>query len=462
MSEDILSLWVWLSIACGAGSRSADLLLDNFGSSIRDIYEAGDEAYRQIAELPRRTAEKLCDKSLRAAKEVIAFCRNEGVGVITPDSPLYPARLGRIMNRPLVLYYRGILRDLEPEVCIAEVGTRDMSEYGSHSAYSIAYDLAKVGAVVVSGMAKGVDGMAHRGALDAGGYTVAVLGNGIDRAYPSEHTALMCEIAKNGVVITEFRPFTAPSGHNFPLRNRIISGLSQGTVVIEAPASSGALITAKYAEEQGRDVFALPGKVGEYNSSGTNRLIQGGAKIITRAADILLEYQPLYGNKINLNSIPSIKSQSVRSPIDIRVASPVTGFSGKAIKESAARDAVKRSETSMTSDAEKTKSKTDNSDVAGKIHSEGINRPKQKTISDDIGKSSPTVQATEVKRADIPSDLPDEQKRILSVIAEKRYATSDDIVRETGMPIGEVLAALTMLELTELVVALPGGAYSRA
>lgn len=260
MPEDYGILWVWLSIACGAGSRSADLLLDNFGSSIRDIYEAGEEDYRQIPELPRRTAEKLCGKSLRAAQEVVAFCRNEGVGIITPDSPLYPARLGRIMNRPLVLYYRGILRDLEPEVCIAEVGTRDMSEYGSYSAYSVAYDLAKAGAVVVSGMAKGIDGMAHRGALDAGGYTVAVLGNGIDRAYPSEHIGLMNEITGNGIVLTEFRPFTAPAGHNFPLRNRIISGLSQGTVVIEAPLSSGALITAKYAEEQGRDVFALPAR----------------------------------------------------------------------------------------------------------------------------------------------------------------------------------------------------------
>lgn len=447
MPEDYGILWIWLSIACGAGSRSADLLLDNFGSSIRDIYEAGEEDYRQIPELPKRTAEKLCGKSLRAAQEVAAFCRNEGVGMLTPDSPLYPARLGRIMNRPLVLYYRGILRDLEPEVCIAEVGTRDMSEYGSHSAYSIAYDLAKAGAIVVSGMAKGVDGMAHRGALDAGGYTVAVLGNGIDRAYPTEHTALMAEIAKNGAIVTEFRPFTAPAGPNFPLRNRIISGLSQGTVVIEAPVSSGALITAKYAEEQGRDVFALPGKVGEYNSSGTNRLIQGGAKIITRAADILFEYQPLYGNKINLNNIPSIRSQSVRNPVDLRIAAPHPGFSGKAIKEDAARAAAKRSENSIVSGTERKK------------------QPAAKEIAQDPGIKNAVTDKTPVveqkQAGGIPSDLPEEQKKVLSVIAERKQATSDDIVRETGMPVGEVLAALTMLELTDLVTALPGGAYSR-
>lgn len=454
MPEDYGILWVWLSIACGAGSRSADLLLDNFGSSIRDIYEAGEEDYRQIPELPRRTAEKLCGKSLRAAQEVVAFCRNEGVGIITPDSPLYPARLGRIMNRPLVLYYRGILRDLEPEVCIAEVGTRDMSEYGSHSAYSVAYDLAKAGAVVVSGMAKGVDGMAHRGALDAGGYTVAVLGNGIDRAYPSEHIGLMNEITGNGIVLTEFRPFTAPAGHNFPLRNRIISGLSQGTVVIEAPVSSGALITAKYAEEQGRDVFALPGKVGEYNSSGTNRLIRDGAKIITRAADILLEYQPLYGNKINLNNIPSIKAQAVRSPVSLKAASPIPGFSGKAIKEKAARDAAKRSETSMASGAGRNRSAAGEAPaVAGIKNPETDRIPVEEPVGD--------IPEPEIRGADIPSDLPEEQKKILSVISEKKQATSDDIVRETGLPVGEVLAALTMLELTGMITALPGGAYSR-
>lgn len=446
MPEDYGILWVWLSIACGAGSRSADLLLDNFGSSIRDIYEAGEEDYRKIPELPRQTADKLCGKSLRAAQEVIAFCRNEGVGIITPDSPLYPARLGRIMNRPLVLYYRGILRDLEPEVCIAEVGTRDMSEYGSHSAYSVAYDLAKAGAIVVSGMAKGVDGMAHRGALDAGGYTVAVLGNGIDRAYPTEHTGLMNEITRNGIVLTEFRPFTAPAGRNFPLRNRIISGLSQGTVVIEAPASSGALITAEYAEKQGRDVFALPGKVGEYNSSGTNRLIQSGAKIITRAADILLEYQPLYGNKINLNNIPSIKSQSVRNPIDLS-PSPSPGYSGKTVKEKAAREAAKRSEETMLSGTER------------KTHAAA--EPQHAIKEQPADRASVKEPEPELRSTDIPSDLPEEQKKILSVISEKKQATSDDIVRETGLPVGEVLAALTMLELTDMITALPGGAYSR-
>lgn len=217
-------------------------------------------------------------------------------------------------------------------------------------------------------------------------------------------------------------------------------------MVIEAPVSSGALITAEYAEKQGRDVFALPGKVGEYTSSGTNRLIRGGAKIITCAADILLEYQPLYGNKINLNNIPSIKSQSVRNPIDLR-PSPSSGYSGKTVKEKAAREAAKRSEETMISGTER------------KAHAAAESQPvikEQKTDGIPVKEPEPEIRST-----DIPSDLPEKQKKILSVISEKKQATSDDIVRETGMPVGEVLAALTMLELTDMITALPGGAYSR-
>ena len=215
----------------------------------------------------------------------------------------------------------------------------------------MAYDLAKAGAVVVSGMAKGVDGMAHRGALDGGGYTVAVLGCGIDRVYPAEHADLMRQIQKNGLVITEYKPFTEPKGSNFPLRNRIISGLSQGTVVIEAPRGSGALITAQTALGQGRDVFALPGKVGEMSSIGTNELIRDGARIVTCAADILLEYQPLYGGKINLNNIPSVRSVKFRSPIR-HAAAPVPFTVNDMKREEATREAVARAEADMRKPAE--------------------------------------------------------------------------------------------------------------
>lgn len=339
---------------------------------------------------------------------------------MTLDSPLYPERLARIMKKPLVLYYKGVLRELENEVCIAEVGTRLMTEYGSHAAYSVAYDLAKAGAVVVSGMAKGVDGMAHRGALDAGGYTVAVLGNGLDRAYPAEHLSLMEEIIKNGVVISEFKPFTTPNGRNFPLRNRIISGLSQGTVVIEAPTSSGALITADYAAEQGRDIFALPGKVGEYNSSGTNQLIKNGAKIVTSASDILLEYQNLYRNTINLNNIPSIKSTSFRSPLDLRVAAPMPRI----------------------------KTSPEKADINTLIREEPVQ------INEKISKAP-----AEKIKPDF-SGLPEKQVKILTLIFDEGRISSDEIVMKSGMAVGQVLAELTMLEIMGKIIALPGGMYT--
>ena len=183
-----------------------------------------------------------------------------------------------------------------------------MTEYGKRSAYTITYDLAKCGAVIISGMALGIDGICHRAAIDAGGQTVAVLGCGIDRIYPAEHESLYNEITENGAVITEFKPGTPPAGYNFPLRNRILSGLSQGTFVIEADKRSGAMITARSAIFQCLYIFALPGKVGEMNSSGTNSLIQKGAKMVTTALDILDEYAGLYTASIR------IEKTAYRSP----------------------------------------------------------------------------------------------------------------------------------------------------
>ncbi len=464
MTEEKTLLWLWLSLICGPGSKSAGRLLDDFGS-VADIYEAGQEDYAALPRLGKKLIDALLDKSLDDARQILAFCRNEGVGILTPDSPLYPARLARIPGKPIVLYYKGVLRDLEPEVCLAEVGTRHMSEYGSRSAYSIAYDLAKAGAVVVSGMAKGVDGMAHRGALDAGGYTVAVLGNGIDRAYPAEHGGLMKEIIGSGVVLTEFKPFTAPNGYHFPMRNRIISGLCQGTVVIEAPASSGALITAEYAEGQGRDIFALPGKVGEMNSGGTNRLIRNGATIITCAADILLEYQILYGNKINLNRIPSIRvlprSRSLVGKAAAPRPDPTSGFTSRE-----AERVLRTSEKAMTSGAAgiapAARRDVSSAEPASRPAAAFLRRdnpavpPPQPDPSEAPGRNGAASRAV----LEPPAGLPEEQRQILSLLYEKKQLDSDGIVRHTGLPVDRVLTALTMLELEGLITALPGGMYA--
>ncbi len=422
MQENSTVLWIWLSLVCGAGSKSPEMLLDAFGGSVFGIYEAEEKELCELSFLDRTTRTKLCNKELSEARSIYAFCKNEGVGILTYESALYPQRLKRIRNCPTVLYYKGILRDLEPEVCIAEVGTRDMTEYGASSSYSVAYDLAKAGAIVVSGMAKGVDGMAHRGAIDAGGYTVAVLGNGIDRAYPAEHKPLMEEIIKNGMVITEFKPFTAPQGRNFPIRNRIVSGLCQGTVVMEAPSKSGALITADIALEQGRDVFAFPGKVGELNSSGTNGLIRRGAKIVMSASDILSEYQPLYSSRINLNNIPQVKARRYIPSIDLRVASP------SPIRKKNAEESLQNKS------------------------------PAAKNGKNDTQKVNEPVQVPQ-RELDL-SSFPEDQSRILSVIKEKGQASADELAMITKMSVGDVLASLTLLELTDTVSALPGNKYS--
>ncbi len=446
-------LWLWMCTAVGPASSAAERLLDHFGS-VEAVYEAKKEDLEPL-KLPETLTERLCDKSLTGAGEINAYCLNEGVGVLTPDSPLYPARLARIPDRPVVLYYKGVLTDLDREVCIAEVGTRSMTEYGSRTAYSVAYDLARAGAVVVSGMAKGVDGMAHRGALDAGGFTVAVLGCGIDRAYPAEHAELMKEIIRHGLVITEYRPFTEPKGNHFPQRNRIISGLSLGTVVVEAPPGSGALITAKRALSQGRDVFALPGKIGEMASTGTNELIRDGASIVTSAADILTAYQPLYPGKIDLSRIPELCS--VRYPSPVRRAAAPTPLEAEAKKRDSAREtALRRSEKEIRG-GQTPKEKSSDPDAPAPL-SETVTAKVAGTAGAVSRPDSPPERAAISPAPDF-SAFTEAQRRILTRLSEVGAQNSDQLAAASDLPIGEVMAELTMLEISGAVAALPGGLY---
>ncbi len=420
----------------GAGSSLPDILLGAFDGSITKVYEASEEDYLKISGLTRRSVLKLTDKSLDEARAVLAYCQNEGVGILTPDSSLYPKRLARISCKPIVLYYRGLMVDLDREVCIAEVGTRHMSEYGARVAYTMAYDLCRGGAIIVSGMAKGIDGMAHRGSLDAGGYTVAVLGCGIDRAYPSEHLALMNEIIKSGLVITEFRPYTSPNARNFPIRNRIVSGLSLGTFVIEAPSKSGALITAETALKQGRDVYALPGKVGELNSEGSNELIRHGAKMVTEAKDILVEYQSLYPSKINLNAVAAVRSRN---------------FNVDKAPEYRARSFRKNDEiiNQMLEESERFIRKREEKAAPSEKVSEACAKPKAAAGNSNADKPNFAI----------PEGASGNQKNILSAIAGEGEANADRIALKCGLSIADVLVELTMLEIEGHITALPGGSY---
>ncbi len=302
MERDNLIYWIWYSCACETATSKTDALTERFHCDARAIWEADRSTYEACGFCTNHL-EALCNKDLSEAEAIAAYCEKQGISVLTQDRPEYPSALRRIMTRPILLYMRGTLPDLDKHLCIAMVGTRRMTGYGKEQAYKIAFDLARNGACVVSGMAKGIDGVSHRGCLDGGGKTVAVLGCGVDVCYPPIHAGLMREIAANGAVLSEYKPGRRPGSTLFPARNRIISGLAAGTLVVEAGVRSGAIITAKRALAQGRDLFALPGNVGELNSVGTNQLIRDGARSIASAADILEPYIPLFSAGV-LERIP--------------------------------------------------------------------------------------------------------------------------------------------------------------
>ena len=241
----------------------------------------------------------LVNKDLQRAEEILTFCDKYGVGILTYEDVRYPEMLKKTATPPVVLYYRGKLPDFNRGFFVGAVGTRSLSDYGRKNTFKISYDLACAGATIVSGMALGIDGVALAGALAAEKPTVAILGSGIDVCYPPQHLTLAREIVKNGCIMTEYPPSTPPSKFNFPKRNRIISGLCAATVVFEGRENSGALITARYAKEQGRALYALPGSVGSPNSEISNLLLKEGARACTRAEDVLTSFEKDYPGIIN-------------------------------------------------------------------------------------------------------------------------------------------------------------------
>ena len=295
---DNMIYWIWLSLCCSpSGSTFAKLIKEFDGA--RDIYEATDKRVSSIIGYRNSDRRALENKDLARAEEIFAFCKKHNVGLLSYEDEKYPRSLREIDSPPVLLYYRGVLPSFDNIFAVSVVGTRHLSDYGRKNAFNISYDLATAGATVVSGMAMGIDGVAMAGAIAAGGKTIAVIGSGIDVCYPPQHLRLAREIVKSGCVMTEFAPGTPPSKYNFPKRNRIISGLSAATLVVEGPERSGALITARYATEQGKTVFAIPGNVGSKNSQLSNLLLKNGARICPSAEDILNSFADKYGKIIN-------------------------------------------------------------------------------------------------------------------------------------------------------------------
>lgn len=282
------AFWIWLLRTLGPAAALQDIL-QYFGSA-RGLYEAGSAEWRLSGLLTAKQIAALTRFSPSQSADVLRDCAQNGWKIVTPDSLLYPNRLRELRNLPPVLFVWGDETVLLREAQVAVVGTRRASAYGLRVASLLAGSLAESGAVVVSGGALGVDSAAHEGALRAGGKTIAVLGCGLGTDYLRENGGLRRKIAHSGAVISEFLPYSPASRTTFPLRNRVISALAPGTVVIEAGEHSGSLITARCAMEQGRDLFAVPGDVISSAFTGANRLIRDGAKPVFSPMDVLEEY----------------------------------------------------------------------------------------------------------------------------------------------------------------------------
>ncbi len=378
-------------------------LLEQFPDA-EDIYFADPELFRDLSENARAS---LQDKDLHTAQQILEDCSRKNIHILTYRDAGYPARLKNIPDPPVVLYYKGRLPDFDGQPLIGVVGTRKASAYGLTVAKRMGYQVAACGGVVVSGMAFGIDGVAMAGALTAGAPVIGVLGSGADIVYPPSNRALFADTEKNGCILTEFPPGTPPHKWNFPRRNRIISGLSCGVLVVEAPDGSGALITARQAGEQGRDVFVVPGNIDVETCKGSNALLREGAIAATSGWDVMEEYQARFPDKIRKNTKPALQR--------------------------AYPDEVQRQE-KMVAQKPRLLQK--------------LPKPKKK----EIDKEAP--QAYSVAEEALPP-LNEQEQKIVALISQGTDLV-DDIIAALQMPAAAVSASLTMLQIKGVVKSLPG------
>uniref|UniRef100_UPI003FEE0FB7 DNA-processing protein DprA n=1 Tax=Eubacterium sp. TaxID=142586 RepID=UPI003FEE0FB7 len=393
--------WIRLQSALGAGAALSEII-EYFGSA-KALFDAGETEWRMSPVLVPRQVEKLCESTEAQANEVLATCKMNGWQVVPYDDPHYPERLRSIFNPPAVLYVDGELPDIDNSIVIGIVGTRRASDYAVKAADVMSRGIAERGAIVASGGALGVDTAAHNGAMLAGGKTIAVLGCGLGTKYLMENKPLRDAVVKNGALITEFQPFTPASKYTFPIRNRIISGISLGVLVVEASVKSGSLITANYALEQGRDVFALPCSILDPAFAGTNKLIDDGAIVATKPLDLLYPYAEEYGVKID-----EVKSV------------------GKIMRETGDKSA----------------------NVYGKA----------RDISFDNLQAGRKRREARQKAA---AELSGKTKAVFNALGEE-YQSADEISRAAGLSIGEALTALTALEIAGLAASAGGKRYRLA
>lgn len=290
--------WIWLSSVLGAAART-DEILSAFPNP-QTLFEADRKTRILSGVFTKRQLEKMEATGIKNAEVAVGTCAKNHWSIVTPDDAAYPERLRQLPDMPLVLYVDGDIGVLKNKVVIGVVGTREPCRESRLIARGISADMAAAGAVIVSGGALGIDSCAHEGAISAGGKTVCVLGCGFGTNYLISNEPLRRDVSRNGAVITEYPPFTAATRYSFPERNRIISGLSHGVLVVEAGEKSGSLITANCANNQGRDVYAIPGSILTTAFMGANKLIKDGAKAVTCAADILEVYDAVYPGRLDI------------------------------------------------------------------------------------------------------------------------------------------------------------------
>ncbi len=463
--------WIWLSLRLGAGSRLYPLLLERFGSAY-DVFEAREERLRELVpELSDAQIRALSDKQLNEAYAIEEYCRTHGIRILRYNENAYPYSYRVLSDPPLLLYCRGELPAFQNQLCVAIVGTRRMSEYGRSMAYKIAYELASAGVIVVSGMALGIDSVALCAAIKAGGKTIAVLGGGVDVPYPPEHERFMDVIAHRGVLMSEYAPGSEPMKQHFPIRNRLISGLCQATLVIDADDRSGALITANRALEQGRDLFAVPANVGAANASGTNRLIRDGAHVALSAGDILSHYEFLYTNL--QRPISGKRSDYDPSAIaEMGVYSRVVGGysrvpaeqAGVTVEAMVADSSARQTQAGPGQSGKPPRSpqtSTGASSTALKKAPAPLPKKNEPAPENDPRLMPRDRHDRGDRSSDAVASLNDVQRTVLeSIPADEPIAV--DKLKKLGIPMGALLAAISVLQIKGLVHSLPGGMISRS
>nr|MBQ8244006.1 DNA-processing protein DprA [Oscillospiraceae bacterium] len=409
--------WIWLAHRPSVNDRIKVELLQHFRDP-EDIFFADSGAFDFLEDLSEEARDSLRDKNLTPAEKILEACDREKIHILTYRDAAYPVRLKNIADPPIVLYYKGQIPEIDALPVIGVVGTRKASAYGLQTAKRLGYQIGKCGGVVVSGMAFGIDSMAMSGALTAGQKVIGVLGCGADIVYPPSNRGLFRDTEAYGCILSEFPPGTPPVKWNFPKRNRIISGLSCGVLVVEAPERSGALITARQAAEQGRDVFAVPGNIDIFTCVGSNNLLRDGAIMVSSGWDVVSEYQGLYPDKIRKDT--SASHQTAYAD-EVRQAAAETG---KEPRKVAQKPQIPREKENLKKEFKK----------------KDIDKEQFAPYSD--------VNA-------ILEKLSAEEQTVVTALKEGQRLV-DDVIAETGLTTGKVLGLLTMLELKGIVKRLPG------